>query len=95
MSITGQQCGNTWVQTFKEMTHNNDFSSSRQLPFLQIVTWNDYEEGTEIETGIDNCLSLQASTDGTNLSWTPTFSGAGSESTIHHYQVFDSTDGQT
>ena len=22
---------------------------------MQLVTWNDYEEGTEIESGIDNC----------------------------------------
>jgi len=95
LSVTGQQCGNTWLQTFAEMTHNNDYNAANQLPFLQIVSWNDYEEGTEIETGIDNCLALTASTDGTNLSWTPTFSGSGNENTVHHYQIFDSTDGQT
>ena len=95
-SITGQQCGNTWVQTFGEMTHNNDYSASRQLPFLQVVTWNDYEEGTAIEMGIDNCMTLSASTDGTNLSWTTNFSSAsGSENTVHHYQVYESPDGET
>jgi IPT/TIG domain len=95
VSITPQQCGNTWVQTFAEMTHNNDYSASHQLPFLQLVTWNDYDEGTEIETGIGNCMSLSASTDGTNLSWTPTFSGSGNENTVHHYEVYDSPDGST
>ncbi len=94
VSITPQQCGNTWVETWAEMTHNGDYGPSRQLPFLQVVTWNDYEEGTEIETGVDNCLTLTASTDGTNLSWTPAFSDAsGSETTVHHYDVFDTTDG--
>jgi hypothetical protein len=96
LSLTPQQCGNTWVQTWAEMTHNGDYSSSRQLPFLQVVTWNDYEEGTEIETGIDNCMSLSASSDGTNLSWKTSYSaGTGSNATVHHYEVFDSTDGQT
>jgi hypothetical protein len=90
-----QQCGNTWVQTFKQATHNNDFSASYQLPFSGVVTWNDYEEGTEIETGIDNCLRLSASVSGTVLSWQLSFSNAsGSESTVHHYLVFDSTNGQ-
>lgn len=90
-----QQCGNTWVQSFQQVTHNSDFGSGKQLPFLGIVTWNDYEEGTEVETGIDNCLSLSASVSGNTLSWTLSFSGSGgSEATVHHYLVFDSLDGQ-
>lgn len=90
-----QQCGNTWVQSFQQATHNNDFSTSYQLPFAGVVTWNDYEEGTQIETGIDNCLTLAASVSGSILSWQLNFSNAsGSEATVHHYLVFDSTDGQ-
>jgi hypothetical protein len=96
VSITPQQCGKTWVQTLAEMTHNNDYSISRQLPFLQVVTWNDYDEGSEIETGIDNCLSLTASASSGNLSWTPSFSASsGSESTVDHYEIYNSLDGQT
>src|SRR5581483_841311 len=26
------------------------------LPWMMVATWDDYEEGTEIETGIDNCI---------------------------------------
>jgi hypothetical protein len=90
-----QQCGKTWVQSFQQASHNNDFNSSYQLPFAGVVTWNDYEEGTQIETGIDNCLSLATSVSGTVLNWQLNFSNAsGSESTVHHYLVFDSTDGQ-
>lgn len=95
VSITPQQCGNTWVQTFAEMTHNTDYGIANQLPFLQVATWNDYEEGSEIETGIDNCLSLSASVSSTTLSWSPTFSSSsGNENTIDHYAVYNTTDGQ-
>ncbi len=97
-SVTSQQCGQTWLHTFQQATHNSDFGSSNQLPFSEVATWNDYEEGTEIETGIDNCLSLTAAmaNDGTTLNWTLNFSSAsGSENTVHHYLVFDSTDGST
>jgi hypothetical protein len=31
------------------------YHESRQLPFLMIVTWNDYEEGTAIEKGLQHC----------------------------------------
>ena len=95
VSLTPQQCGNTWVQTFSEMTHNNDYGPANQLPFLQVATWNDYEEGSEIETGIDNCLSLTASLSGANLTWSPSFSSAsGSENTVDHYEIYSTLDGQ-
>ncbi|MCU1310091.1 MAG: hypothetical protein JWO20_1216 [Candidatus Angelobacter sp.] len=93
--IYGQQCGKTWIQTFNQVTHNSNYGSSYQLPFMGVVTWNDYEEGTSIETGIDNCLSLTASVSGSTLSWTPAFSAPdGTESTVKNYSVYDSTDGQ-
>jgi hypothetical protein len=95
---SSQQCGQTWLQTFQQPAHNGDFGGGAQLPFSGVVTWNDYEEGTEIETGIDNCLSLTAAmaNDGNTLNWTLNFSsGSGSEKTVHHYLVFDSPDGTT
>ncbi|MCU1284984.1 MAG: hypothetical protein JWO13_1334 [Acidobacteriales bacterium] len=94
--VYGQQCGNTWIQTFNQITNNANYGTSNQLPFFGVVTWNDYEEGTEVETGIDNCVSsLNATVVGSTLSWNPTFSStAGSESTISGYIVYDSTDGQ-
>jgi hypothetical protein len=80
-----QQCGQTWLQTFSQI--NTIFSAGRQLPFLQLVTWNDYEEGTEIESGIDSCFSLSLSLQGNTLAWNV----AGPESTIDHYAVYAST----
>jgi len=53
-----QACGATWLTTFA--TLNKYYSASRQLPFMQLVTWDDYEEGTELETGIDNCNTVIA-----------------------------------
>src|SRR5207253_11513217 len=71
------------------------YSSSNQLENLQLVTWNDYEEGTALETGIDNCVSsLSASiTNTTTLNWTIAFSSGGTENTVDHYVLYDSADG--
>lgn len=86
--IMGQQCGQTWLQTFSEI--NNLYGAGNQLPLLQLVTWNDYEEGTEIESGINNCLSVSASVANTSLKW----SVNGNENTVDHYVAYVSTDGQ-
>ena len=86
--VMGQQCGQTWLQTFSKL--NGLYNSGKQLPALQLVTWNDYEEGTEIESGINNCFSVSASASGNSLHWTI----KGSESTVDHYVAYISTDGQ-
>ena len=77
--VIDQQCGKTWLATFAEA--GRFYSSSHQLPALIIPTWNDYEEGTEIETGIDNCVNLQASASDEGLTWTV----SGPKDTIDHY----------
>src|SRR5262249_59432091 len=58
---------------------------------LQIATWNDYEEGTEIESGIDGCTFVVPSISGTTLNWAVQ---GGPETTVDHFTVFASTDGQ-
>jgi hypothetical protein len=60
--VQSQQCGQTWLDTIAEA--GKFFSAGRQLHAVQLVTWNDYEEGSEIETGIDNCGSVNASVGG-------------------------------
>jgi hypothetical protein len=85
--VIDQDCGQTWIQSFAEV--GKFYSSGNQLPALQIATWNDYEEGTAIEPGIDNCVYLVPSQSGTTISWTVN----GNENTIDHYTVFISTDG--
>ena len=86
--IMGQQCGQTWLKTFSEI--NGLYNSGKQLPDLQLVTWNDYEEGTEIESGIDNCVTLSGAISANTLQWTI----SGNENTVDHYTVYISTDGQ-
>jgi PKD repeat protein len=88
--IINQQCGLTWLDTFTEA--NKFYSSSHQLPAIQLATWNDYEEGTEIESGIDNCVALSAVVTGSTLSWS--IGAKASERTIDYYSVFISTDSQ-
>lgn len=83
------RCGQTWLDTFADLS--KFFSTSNQLAALQIVTWNDYEEGSSIESGIDNCVFLVPSISGMTLNWSV---GGGPEATIDHFTVFSSTDGQ-
>lgn len=88
--LINQNCGQTWLATLGAIANN--YTGGNQLENLQIPTWNDYEEGTEIETGIDNCVAISASLNGQSLNWS--ISG-GQENTLHHYAVFTSPDGQT
>ena len=82
-----QNCGQTWLATWDGIRKH--YSSSRQLQSVQLVTWNDYEEGTALETGIDNCVGVTASTEGTVVKWSIT----GQQNTINHFRVFISADG--
>ncbi|MGZ7057316.1 MAG: hypothetical protein ACXVIO_08520, partial [Candidatus Angelobacter sp.] len=56
--IIGQQCGQTWLKTIAEA--GKYYSTTNQMLGIQLVTWNDYEEGSEIESGIDNCVTVSA-----------------------------------
>lgn len=86
--IINQSCGQAWLKSIAQAAKY--FSTSRQVPGIQLVTWNDYEEGTEIETGIDNCITVSASSSGTVASWSMT----GQINTIDHYTIFLSQDGE-
>ena len=79
--VIDQQCGQTWLATLAEA--GRFYSAAHQLQALIIPTWNDYEEGTEIETGIDNCVQVQASVNDQNLTWTV----SGPNNTIDHFAV--------
>ena len=85
--IMGQQCGQTWLKTIAEA--GKYYSAAGQMLGIQLVTWNDYEEGSEIESGIDNCVSVSASVAGTMVSWNI----AGQMNTVDHFTVFASQDG--
>jgi len=84
--VTPRNCGRTWLDTFAAA---NRFD--RRLDGLRVVTWNDYEEGTAIEPGIDNCLSVTTELDGNSLRWS---AHGGSGDTLSFYKVFISSDGK-
>jgi hypothetical protein len=54
-----RRCGATFEDTLKLFHRYND--PERPMPFLLIATWNDYEEGTQIETGVSDCHSGERS----------------------------------
>jgi PKD repeat protein len=85
--IIGQQCGQTWLQSLADA--GKYYSTATQMLGIQLVTWNDYEEGSEIETGIDNCVTVSASVSGTAVSWSIT----GQMNTVDHFTLFVSQDG--
>jgi PKD repeat protein len=85
--IIGQQCGQTWLATLAEA--GKYYTTTKQMLGIQLVTWNDYEEGTEIESGIDNCVTVSASVTGTAVSWGIT----GQMNTVDHFSVYISQDG--
>jgi hypothetical protein len=90
--VMDQACGQTWIAS---LNASNVYYAPAALPFLQIITWNDYNEGTEIETGIDNCFSISASLSGSTLNWRLKSSSTfASLSTVSHFEVFDSADGE-
>jgi len=82
-----QFCGQTWLQSMSEASIY--YSGSNQLENLQLVTWNDYEEGTALEPGIDGCIAVSGSVSGDKLSWNLT----GDESVVSRYRIFVSADG--
>ena len=86
-------CGLTFVRSLSAVS-TYLASSSSNLPLLQVATWNDYEEGTEVETGIDNCAAVSAGVSGTLIKPVPSFTGVGSEETVDHYEVYLSRDGK-
>jgi hypothetical protein len=46
------RCGKTFEDTLRVFRH---YSNASPVPFLLVVTWNDYEEGTDIERSIGHC----------------------------------------
>jgi hypothetical protein len=85
--LINQHCGQVWLDSAATAS-----SSGRSVDSVQIATWNDYQEGTSIEPGIDNCLSdVTVTLTGTTLSWTPEFTADGSTNTVDHFTVWART----
>ncbi|HXI70040.1 MAG TPA: MBG domain-containing protein [Verrucomicrobiae bacterium] len=58
---------------------------------MQWTTWSDWEEGSQVESGVENNFALTTQLNNTNvLAWTIT---SGNERTIDHYEVYALTNG--
>jgi hypothetical protein len=67
--VLTQGCGTTLLDSIAEPKA----ITGANLPYMMVETWDDYEEGTETETGISNCLSdssFTISVAQSELSWT-------------------------
>lgn len=99
--IITQGCGTTWLNTFNEP---KKYFTGSPIPYMMVETWDDYEEGTETETGISNCLDDSSFTlqnpVGTTLKWSFTFDSSfysvafNPSTTINSFPVYASTDQQ-
>jgi hypothetical protein len=52
-----RRCGKTFEDTLRIFRQHDD--GTVPIPFLLIATWNDYEEGTQIEDGLTSCGKQQ------------------------------------
>ena len=48
-----QRCGATFADTMR--LYQEYYPADRPLPFLLVATWNDYEENSAIERGLEKC----------------------------------------
>jgi hypothetical protein len=85
--IIPQECGRTLLTAGKRVPGSANMA--------QVVTWNDYEEGTAVEPGVDNCGSLQISVSGDKLKLHPVFEQNGTEDTVGQYDVYIARAGST
>lgn len=91
--VIAQQCGQVLSLTAGAIS-TAGYSSSSQLQYVQLATWNDYEEGTEVETGVDNCITVGTPTiSGGTLSWSLIKSDAtyASTTTISSFSIYTGT----
>jgi hypothetical protein len=86
--VVDRRGGMTWLDGFAAIRRN--YGPGDELPNLQLATFNDYDEASEIESGIDNGISLAASIQGDTLGW----SISGAEETISSFRIFASPSGQ-
>ncbi|VWB99187.1 hypothetical protein BLA14095_04661 [Burkholderia lata] len=75
-------CGKTWLDTFKSI--NERYSTRQQLPFVQLITWNDYEEGSALETGIASCTAIDAQPVGASVTVRITH-----QETVDHLELYE------
>lgn len=88
--VIAQECGQVLNLTANSVG-TAGYNSGSQLQYVQFATWNDYEEASEVETGVDNCITIGTPTIAAgNISWTliksdPTYASTG---TIKSFSIY-------
>jgi hypothetical protein len=92
--VIAQQCGQVLLDSFAAINWAHT-TLAFSVPYAQVATWNDYEEATEVETGVDSCYRVQNATysqSADQLTWqlNPTLGNSThvSLSTAHGYTVW-------
>ena len=94
--VIAQQCGQVLGFTAAAIA-TAGYSASSQLQYVQLDTWNDYEEATELETGVSSCYTLNTPViTGSTLSWSLAHSDSyASTNTISSFQIYTGTTSPT
>lgn len=89
--VQAQRCGQT-IRDTAAVIGSNGYTAVSQLAYVG-VPWNDYEEGTEVETGVSNCYTITASIASNTLSWSlvPGDATYSTTTTIDHYAIYYGT----
>lgn len=82
-----QQQGFTWVDMWN--ANNNFIAGGGKLDYIGIVTWDDYQEGSAVQTGIRTNVAISAALSSGII----TFSVTGDERTVRQYNLWGTTDG--
>jgi hypothetical protein len=93
MEIVSYSVNQYSSNTANEVTIHGGFGSTHQISYMQVATWNDYEAGSEVETGIDNCYTITDSVtqSAKTMNWTLHANNSYAvTSTIHHENPNDS-----
>jgi hypothetical protein len=95
--VIARQCGQTIGFTAAKIG-SSGYSSVSQLQYAMISTLDDYEEGSETETGMDNCIEPGKPTiSGVTISW-PIFKSDAtyaSTNTISSWSIYTGTGAPT
>jgi PKD repeat protein len=78
-------CGANWMSSLKQLNK----SAAQNVDQVQIISWNDYDAGKQIEAGVDGCVAITPMATDTGVAW----NSAGNTETIDHYTIYASTDG--
>lgn len=99
--VLGQQCGMVLINTMSKANAppSTFFSTTKPLPLLELNTYNDHEQGSALEVGIDNCYRVNGSITGSTLTanittnnstWAPL---SPLNPTLDHFDIYASSDG--